>query len=66
MSVGASTILNADRPTPAPMFALMNRYNPTIFYGVPTGFSSMLNDETLKDARAAPAAHLHLGRRGAA
>ena len=33
------------------MFALMNKYNPTIFYGVPTLFAAMLNDETVKDAR---------------
>ena len=51
MSVGASTVLNSDRPTPALMFALMNKYNPTIFFGVPTLFSSMLNDETLKQMR---------------
>ena len=29
MSVGASTVLNAERPTPARMFALLNKYNPT-------------------------------------
>jgi len=51
MSVGASTILNSERPTPASMFSLMNRYNPTIFYSVPTLFSAMLNDETLKAER---------------
>src|ERR1700720_2800582 len=51
MSVGASTVLSAERPTPALMFALMHKYNPTIFYGVPTLFSAMLNDEALKDAR---------------
>jgi len=28
------------------MFALMNKYNPSIFFGVPTLFSAMLNDET--------------------
>src|SRR5215207_7480405 len=52
MSVGASTVLHTDRPTPAAMFALMNKYNPTIFYGVPTLFAAMLNDEAVKDARA--------------
>jgi 4-hydroxybenzoate-CoA ligase len=52
MSVGASTILNSERPTPARMFELMNRYHPSIFYGVPTLFSAMLNDETLKHERA--------------
>jgi len=51
MSVGASTILNSERPTPASMFSLMNRYNPTIFYSVPTLFSAMLNDQTLKAER---------------
>jgi 4-hydroxybenzoate-CoA ligase len=48
MSVGATTVLNSERPTPAVMFALMNKYHPTIFYGVPTLFASMLNDEALK------------------
>jgi 4-hydroxybenzoate-CoA ligase len=52
MSVGASTILNSERPTPGVMFALLNKYNPTIFFGVPTLFSAMLNDETLKHERA--------------
>src|SRR5689334_19544855 len=52
MSVGASTVLNSERPTPARMFELMNKYHPTIFYGVPTLFSAMLNDETLKHERA--------------
>jgi 4-hydroxybenzoate-CoA ligase len=48
MSVGATTILNSERPTPAVMFALMNKYDPSIFYGVPTLFAAMLNDESLK------------------
>ncbi|HTA99548.1 MAG TPA: benzoate-CoA ligase family protein [Bradyrhizobium sp.] len=51
MSVGATTVLNSERPTPAAMFALMNKYNPSIFYGVPTLFSAMLNDEALKGER---------------
>ena len=51
MSVGATTVLNADRPTPARMFELMNKYNPSIFFGVPTLFAAMLNDETLKSER---------------
>jgi 4-hydroxybenzoate-CoA ligase len=52
MSVGATTVLNAERPTPARMFELLNKYNPTIFFGVPTLFAAMLNDEATKDARA--------------
>jgi 4-hydroxybenzoate-CoA ligase len=51
MSVGATTVLNSERPTPALMFALMNKYNPSIFFGVPTLFSAMLNDETQKQMR---------------
>src|SRR3982075_956602 len=51
MSVGATTVLNPERPTLAVMFALMNKYNPSIFFGVPTLFSAMLNDETLKHER---------------
>ena len=51
MSVGATTILNPERPTPAAMFALMNKHHPTIFYGVPTLFAAMLNDESLKKER---------------
>ncbi len=52
MSVGATTVLNSERPTPARMFELMNKYNPTIFYGVPTLFAAMLHDESLKAERA--------------
>src|SRR5207253_6767575 len=48
MSVGASTVLNTDRPTPASMFALMPKYNPTIFFFVPTLYAALLNDEALK------------------
>lgn len=52
MSVGASTVLNTERPTPARMFDLMQRYNPSIFFGVPTLFAAMLNDETQKTSTA--------------
>jgi 4-hydroxybenzoate-CoA ligase len=51
MSVGATTVLNSERPTPAAMFKLMNKYHPSIFYGVPTLFAAMLNDESLKAQR---------------
>lgn len=49
MSVGATTVLNSQRPTPATMFELMRRYQPSIFFGVPTLFAAMLNDEALKN-----------------
>jgi 4-hydroxybenzoate-CoA ligase len=51
MSVGASTVLNPERPTPATMFALMNKYNPSVFFGVPTLFAAMLHDEAQKHER---------------
>jgi len=51
MSVGATTILNSERPTPAVMFALMREFNPSIFFGVPTLFAAMLNDEALNHER---------------
>src|SRR3954464_8505888 len=51
MSVGASTVLNSERPTPAKMFELMNEYHPSIFFGVPTLFAAMLNDEASKEMR---------------
>jgi 4-hydroxybenzoate-CoA ligase len=50
MSVGATTVLNSERPTPARMFELMQRYNPRIFFGVPTLFAAMLNDDAQKTA----------------
>ena len=50
MSVGATTVLNSERPTPARMFELMQRYNPSIFFGVPTLFAAMLNDDAQKTA----------------
>jgi benzoate-CoA ligase len=49
LSVGASVILMAERPTPDAVFARwkgqiasMNTAKPTIFFGAPTGFAGML------------------------
>ena len=36
MSVGAQGVLYPHRPMPEPMFELIARYRPTIFFGVPT------------------------------
>ena len=54
MSVGATTVLNPDRPTPATMFALMHKHQPSIFYGVPTLFAAMLGDPALAGERGSP------------
>ena len=42
MSVGATTLLLPARPTPQEVFGLLKKYQPTIFYGVPTLFAAML------------------------
>ncbi len=49
MSAGATTVLNPERPTPASVFAILNRFEPTIFYGVPTLFAAMLSDPNFKN-----------------
>jgi 4-hydroxybenzoate-CoA ligase len=54
MSVGATTILNPERPTPATIFGLLNRFEPTIFFGVPTLFAAMLADESVFDEAGSP------------
>ena len=52
MSVGATTVLNAERPTPARMFELMNKYNPDASSLACRRCSpAMLNDEAVKSAR---------------
>ena len=52
MSVGATTVLLHARPTPAGVFAVLQKYQPTIFYGVPTLYAALLADP-LKPASSA-------------
>ena len=54
MSVGATTILNPERPTPALMFDMMEKYQPTLFFGVPTLYAAMLADPKLQDRKGSP------------
>jgi 4-hydroxybenzoate-CoA ligase len=42
MSVGATSVLLPQRPTPEGVFELMRRHRPTIFYAVPTLYAAML------------------------
>jgi benzoate-CoA ligase len=42
MSVGATTVLMAERPTPAAVFERLRKHQPTIFFGVPTLFAALL------------------------
>ncbi len=43
LSVGASSVVYPDRPTPELMFDLLRRYRPTLFFGVPTLYASILD-----------------------
>ncbi|WP_042302919.1 benzoate-CoA ligase family protein [Paraburkholderia kururiensis] len=47
LSVGATTVLMAERPTPAAVFERLARHRPTIFYGVPTLYANMLSSPQL-------------------
>ncbi|MCF8178869.1 MAG: benzoate-CoA ligase family protein [Sulfuritalea sp.] len=42
LSVGATTILMAERPTPQSVFQRLRQHQPTIFYGVPTLYGALL------------------------
>ena len=55
MSVGATTLLMAERPTPDATFkrwlGSVGGVKPTVFYGAPTGFAGMLAHPALPAAR---------------
>jgi benzoate-CoA ligase len=42
LSVGATAILMAERPTPQAVFSRLKEHKPTVFYGVPTLYVAML------------------------
>jgi benzoate-CoA ligase len=44
MSVGATAVLFPGRPTATEVFTLLKTFQPTIFYGVPTLYASLLAD----------------------
>ena len=44
LAVGATTVLMAERPTPAAVFKRLTQRKPTLFYGVPTLYAAMLAD----------------------
>ena len=72
MTVGATAILMAERPTPDAVFKRLVERRPTVFYGVPTLFAAMLASGALP-ARASVALRVatsagealpeHIGRR---
>ncbi len=50
MAVGATSVLSAERPSPAVCGRILRRHKATIFYGVPTLFNAMLADPSLPAA----------------
>ena len=52
LSVGASVLLMAERPTPDAVFKRWTGHRPTMFFGAPTGYAGMLASPNLpaKDA----------------
>lgn len=42
LSVGATVVLMAERPTPEAVFKRWLEHKPTVFFGAPTGFAGML------------------------
>ena len=49
LSVGASVVLMAERPTPQATFRRMVDHQPTVFYGAPTGYGGMLASPDLPE-----------------
>lgn len=47
LSVGASVVLMAERPTPQAVFARLRQHQPTVFFGAPTGYGGMLANPDL-------------------
>jgi 4-hydroxybenzoate-CoA ligase len=48
LSAGATTVLLPQRPTPDAVFEVMQRHRPTIFYGVPTLYASLLAHKDMR------------------
>ena len=47
MSVGATALLMAERPTPVSLFQRLRQHRPTIFFGVPTLYAALLASSKL-------------------
>ena len=48
MSVGATTVLLSQRPTPEAVFEVMRKHQPTVFFGVPTLFAMLLAHKDMR------------------
>src|SRR3989449_10630132 len=47
--VGAEAVLYSGRPTAEAVFQVLERYRPTLFFGVPTLYASMLQMQDAED-----------------
>jgi benzoate-CoA ligase len=47
LRVGGTTVLLPDRPTPEKVFEVIDRFQPTVFYSVPTSYVQLLNHAEL-------------------
>ncbi len=43
LRLGGTTVLLPDRPMPKTVFEVVDRYQPTVFYGVPTSYAALLH-----------------------
>ena len=50
LSVGATTILMSERPTPSSVFERLITHQPTVFFGVPTLYAALLADSNFPTA----------------
>ena len=49
MSAGCSAVLSPHRPTPKVMFTYLERFRPTVFFGIPTLYGQMLEYQARMD-----------------
>ena len=54
MAVGATAVLLPRRPTPEAVFEIMRRQQPTVFYGVPTLYASLLAHKEMSAGAGSP------------
>jgi benzoate-CoA ligase family protein len=50
MSVGAASVLMAARPDPTRIYEHIDRYRPTLFFGLPTLYNALIRAESAKQA----------------
>ncbi len=51
LRAGATTVLLPDRPTPEKVFEVIDRYQPTVFYSVPTSYVALLHHSEVTGRR---------------